>query len=192
MDDEQLLSETGRGDKAAFMELFRKYSSPLMGFISRLSGVGNEVEEQLQETMLRIWTKSPLFDPSKGKARSWMYRIAGRVVINWMKAKNARGRNLEVKASTEIEEHPDPDRMPPDEVVIRGEEVRHMMAALTKLPDDLRIALIMRHVEGLGIAEIAEIIEVPEGTVKSRIFNGLKKIRELLVKEDENARKYFL
>ncbi len=187
MDDEQLLVEAGKGRKPAFKELFQKYSSPLLGFIYRLTGGGNEAEELLQETMLRIWTRAPLFDPGKGKARAWMYRIAGRLVINWMEAKKAKGRNFEVKVP-EIMEDLAPSGCPgPDETVIRFDEARSAKAALAKLPEDLRMAVTMRHLEGLGIEEIAEIMEIPEGTVKSRIFNGLKKLRDLLGKGESDV-----
>lgn len=186
MDDEQLLTETGSGNRTAFKAIFQKYGSPLLGYIHRLARTRNDQEEILQEAMVRIWTKAGLFDSRKGRAKPWIYRIATRVTLNWLASKGVKSQNQEVMGEETLENIPASRDPQPDEMVIRLDDAKEANAALEKLPEDLRLAVTLRHLEGLSIEEIAQTMECPEGTVKSRIFHGLKKLREILGKEERH------
>lgn len=184
MDDEQLLRETGNGNKAAFRELVERYARPLFGFIRRFGGNPRDHEELVQEILLRIWTKAPLFDPARGKAKPWMFQLANRFCINRHESREYRSQSRETSDSEHLEQCVHPDQDTPEEIVVHREEAGHIVRLLERLPHDMRLAVSLRHLDHLAIEEIAEILECPAGTVKSRIFHGLKKLRELLAREE--------
>ncbi len=189
MEDEQLLKEVGTGKTAAFRELYNRYASRLLGFIRRMTGLRTQTDTEglLQEIMLRIWTKASLYDPAKGKAKPWIYKVAGRLTLNWLESKMSQTQRREVLEPELLQNLPDAGQVNPEHRAVSSMEADRALASMSRLPDDLRIAVTLRHIEGLSIEEIAEMIECPPGTVKSRIFYGLKKLREILGKEDGHA-----
>ncbi|GAB1354103.1 RNA polymerase sigma factor RpoE [Erysipelotrichia bacterium] len=182
--DEQLLLDVARGDKSAFREIYQNYSAPLYRLVKRLVGVKtSDYDEVFQEIMLRIWKNAPLFDPNKGRAKSWIYLVATRHCLNWLETKRSRCMTRE----TELHEtFPDSDKPGPEEAAFRGEEAESAVRLLDCLPEDLKLAVSLRHLDDLSIEEIAGITQVPEGTVKSRIFYGLKKLRSFFFKENSH------
>jgi RNA polymerase sigma-70 factor, ECF subfamily len=185
MTDEELLSATGKGDRRAFRELYDRQAPALLGFIRRQVGFNPSAEELFQEVMMRIWTRAPLFDPAKGRARSWMFTMAARLVLNHQQSRGVRQDRQttiidpEILAATATEPAPGPEAQ-----AMAGCETEQVRRALACLPPELRLAIELRHLEHLGIAEIAAAMDCPEGTVKSRIFLGLKRLRQLLARED--------
>lgn len=193
MNDETALQESGNGNRAAFRLLFDRYAAALLRFAQRMVGPRPESEELLQEVMLRIWSKAPLFDPARGKARTWMYQVARRTILNHLAAKSQRqaGREIPVEMLPEMAEagmgiggRAEPG---PEQIIIQREDSRQVLAGLERLPEDLKEILVLRFIEGMSVAEMAQIIECPEGTVKSRVFYGLRKLREIMNREAENA-----
>jgi len=184
MDDEQLLGATGRGDRPAFRELYRRFAPPLLGFVRRLAPSRNDHEEMLQEIMLRLWTKAALFDPARGRARAWIYTVAGRAALNWLSDHGGKRAELPVGDDPVLEMIPSSPDGHPETVCLRREAARSMGEALERLPEEMRLAVVLRHLQGLGIEEIAQILDCPEGTVKSRIFNGLQRLRGVVGKEE--------
>jgi RNA polymerase sigma-70 factor (ECF subfamily) len=187
MEDEQLLQEVGAGNRQAFRELFKRYYGPLSGFAKKMTGRKADVEEMVQEIMVRIWTRAPLFDSEKGRAKPWIYKVAGRVILNWLDLKREKEKKFEVSFPENFENRFPTSERSAEEVAVRVSEAEMVLKALARIPDDLRMAVTMRHLEGLSIEEIAEVMECPEGTAKSRIFNGLRKLREILDKEVERV-----
>lgn len=188
MNDEQLLQEIGKGSKACFRELFEKFAPPLMGFLRRFGGERCDTEELIQEIMLRIWSKAPLFDAAKGKAKPWIYGMASRLAINWRESRAGKARKTEV-LTTEFPEVPVIESDHPAELKLeREQDSRRLRSALDRLPEEFRLAVTLRHLENLSVEEIAEVMECPPGTVKSRIFYGLKKLREIMRTEEAHER----
>ncbi|MBF0409347.1 MAG: RNA polymerase sigma factor [Candidatus Riflebacteria bacterium] len=173
-----LLLEIGKGNKKSFEIFYISISGRLFGFILRYVGSSVKAEEVFQDVMFRIWVKAPLFDPEKGKAITWIFRLAGNVAKNWLDSQKLAKNSeipVDVGTSSEIFEKREAElelRNLNDGVISEKLE-----RCLSMLPEDQRMSLLLRHVEGLSIEEISEILECPEGTVKSRIFNGLKKLR---------------
>ena len=144
----------------------------------------DQTEELVQEIMLCVWEKSPRFDPQKGQAHTWIYTIATRLILNW------RNKNCQKQARSEtagndpaIENTIGPANT--EETVLQGLDAQQALKALQVLPELMRDALVLRFLEHLSTAEVAEILECPPGTVKSRIFHGLKKMRIILAKENQ-------
>jgi len=183
IEDEQLLKQIAERYKPAFKELFQRYAPVLLRMARRLAGRRFDAEEAVQEIMLRIWSRAGYFDPAKGKAKSWILKLAANVTINLTSSKIGKSAGREISDGGETAERSCSLQPDPEICVQEKYENEHVLAVLETLPDDLRQAVILRHIEGLGIEEIAEVMDCPPGTVKSRIFNGLRKLRELLGKE---------
>ncbi len=185
--DEQLLLDVGKGDRKAFNELYQSYSPPLYRLVKKML-IRNEadVDEVFQEAMLRIWKNAPLFNPARGTARSWIYVVATRHCLNWLDSKKVRtGRN----ESELSEDFCDTQQQSPEDTACRNSEAQRALGLLNRLPDEMRQMITLRHLEDLSIDEIAEITQTPAGTVKSRIFYGLKKLRSFFFKENSHEQK---
>jgi RNA polymerase sigma-70 factor (ECF subfamily) len=182
--DEQLLTEVGRGNREAFKKLYQSYSPAIYRLIKRmLSNRPAEVDEVFQEAMLRIWKNAPLFDQNKGSAKSWIYLVATRHCLNWIESKSARKKQCE----SELNEQFVDDKKPgPEETACRGSEAERAIKLLECLSPEMKTVICLRHLEDLSIDEIAEITKTPAGTVKSRIFYGLKKLRSFFFKENSH------
>lgn len=182
--DEQLLLDTARGDKKAFRELYQVYSPAIYRLIKRmLAGKRADCDEVFQEAMLRIWKNSPLFNPDKGRAKSWIYLVATRHCLNCLESKSSRNKNRETELNETFNDH---KNMGPEETAVRNDDARHAINLLDCLPDEMKQVITLRHLEDLSIDEIAEITQTPAGTVKSRIFYGLKKLRSFFFKENSH------
>ncbi|PKL46312.1 MAG: hypothetical protein CVV42_16830 [Candidatus Riflebacteria bacterium HGW-Riflebacteria-2] len=184
--DEQLLLDTARGDKSAFREIYQNWSPAVYRLVKRMiAAKSDDYDEVFQEAMLRIWKNAPLFDPAKGRAKSWIYLVATRHCLNWLESKHARQQTKEA-----VLDDAAPDTgIGPEEKAARNEDARRAIELLDRLPDDLKQVVALRHLEDLSIDEIAEITQVPAGTVKSRIFYGLKKLRNFFFKENSDEKK---
>jgi RNA polymerase sigma-70 factor (ECF subfamily) len=180
--EEQLLLDIARGDKKAFRELYQLYAPALYRLTRRLTAnSGADCDEVFQEAMLRIWKKAALFDSAKGKAKSWIYLVATRHCLNAIAEKSSRNK----KNESELNLTKSCDSAPgPEQKALENEDIRRLIGLLDRLPEDMKQVIVLRHIEHLGIEEISQIIDIPPGTVKSRIFYGLKKLRSFFFKEN--------
>ena len=182
--DEQLLTEVGRGDRKAFQELYQRYSPAIYRLIKRmLCNRPAEIDEVFQEAMLRVWKNAPLFDATKGKAKSWIYLVATRHCLNWIESKSARKKQCESELNDQFVDDKQPG---PEETACRASEAERVIKMLEYLPEEMKTVISLRHLEDLSIDEIAEITKTPTGTDKSRIFYGLKKLRSFFFKENSH------
>ncbi|MBU1106201.1 MAG: RNA polymerase sigma factor [Candidatus Riflebacteria bacterium] len=185
--DEQLLLELARGDKSAFREIYQTWSPAIYRLVKRMiAAKSDDYDEVFQEVMLRIWKNAPLYDSAKGRAKGWIYLVATRHCLNWLESKSTR---CKARESELDESAPDVDKPGPEEIAARNEDAKRAVELLNHLPDDLKQVITLRHLEDLSIDEIAEIAQVPAGTVKSRIFYGLKKLRSFFFKENSHEEK---
>ncbi len=180
--DEQLLYAIARGNKKAFKELYQTWAPAIYRLVKRmLAGKNADCDEIFQEAMLRIWQKAALFDPAKGKAKSWIYLVATRHCLNWLNSKSCHNKSNET--DYELNKHESHD-LSPEEAAFNKEESKRALELLACLPDEMQQVITLRHLEDLSIDEIAQITQTPAGTVKSRIFYGLKKLRSFFFKEN--------
>lgn len=129
-----------------------------------------EADEVVQETLVRAWRKQHQFDPSRGSERSWLFGIARNVVID---RHRARQRHLRVLPATA------PEAAGEDEVE-RAVEASHVRDALRSLSDEHRAVIVETYYRGSSVREAAHRLGVPEGTVKSRLYYGLRALRREL------------
>lgn len=184
--DEELVARAQMGDKRAFDLLVVKYQQKVANLIARYLRDSSEVLDVTQDAFLKAYRALPRF---RGESAfyTWLYRIAINTVKNHLVAQGRRppGDDLEAEVAEQMDmggrlrEHATPERE-----LLTDEIARTVQAALDDLPDDLRTAIVLREIEGMSYEEIADAMECPIGTVRSRIFRAReaidKRLRPLL------------
>lgn len=173
--DAQLLKEIAAGDRAAFTTLYRRYHRRLFAFIYRRLDDQEAAEDVLQEVMFEVWKKAGSF-AGRSKPSTWLFGIARYKTLNALRA-YARPSAPE----EEMAEFADESAGPEDRAAARSEQ-EVVQAALGRLGPEHREVLEMAYYEELSLAEIAEIVGVPPGTVKSRLFHARQQLKSLLTR----------
>lgn len=156
--------------------LHDEYAGPLHAFARRRLGSREAAEEVVQDTLLRAWRHRDRFDPDRSSEVTWLFAIARNLVIDRLRRRSARPMAVE----EEVDEHLD-DRVAVDRgddlEVDRLLETWQLAQALAGLSDKHLEAIVLCHYRGHSVAEAAALLEVPEGTVKSRVYYGLRALR---------------
>ena len=184
--DHELVSMVQEGDKRAFDLLVLKYQQKVASLISRYIRDSTEVMDVTQEAFLKAYRALPGF---RGESAfyTWLYRIAINTVKNHLVAQGRRPPGDDVEA--EVAEQMDMGNRlrefgTPENHLLTEEIARTVQEALDELPTDLRTAIVLREFEGLSYEEIANAMDCPIGTVRSRIFRAReaidKRLRPLL------------
>lgn len=169
MGEEDLMRRIGQGDAQAFEQLYELYKKPIANLLYRLCFDRVLVDDLLQEVFVRIWRAAGNF---RGQSRvsTFIFRVAYNVYIN-------EARKHKEKVGEEL--HRETHEQPHDDLV-RDELQAKVREALQQLPEHERVVLIMSEYNGLKYQEIAEVLDIPVGTVKSRIFSALNRLRDHL------------
>ncbi|MDP4094729.1 MAG: sigma-70 family RNA polymerase sigma factor [Bacillota bacterium] len=164
------------GDRNALAEILYDNYSFTYKFLVKLTYNSTLAEDLTQETMLRAIEKIHLYSPEKSKFSTWLLTIAQNIYVDYTR-KHKYEQNYE-----NIED------LIPALYSIKGEQndsIRSMLEALKNIPGDTRIPIVLKHYYGYSYEEIASIMSIPPGTVKSRIHNGISLLRKEL-EPDEN------
>ena len=171
-----VLSAVARGDREAFANLYDLVTPPVFGLIRRLVRDPSQSEEVTQEVMLEIWRNAARYDPGQGSAIGWILTIARRRAIDRVRSEQASRNRVEKVAPTQIErEH---DHV--SEEVLRSSDRSAVSLALAGLGALQREAIELAFFGGLTQSEIAGRLEVPLGTIKTRIRDGMLRLQETL------------
>lgn len=183
--DEDLLGRFCRGQTEAFGVLVRRYERELHGYLRRYLGDGNLAEDVFQNTFLQLYLKSNQYEPGR-PVRPWLYTIATHQAIDALR-RNARHQVLSLEQKREDSGNGE-IRSLLDGLESRGpapldnlsaqERKERVRASVDRLPDFLREVVILAYYQGLKYREIAEILDIPVGTVKSRLHAALNKLQE--------------
>ena len=178
--DEELIRATAAGRGEAFDELLARHGKPAFVFINRLLAGRHEAEDLLQETFMRVVQHASEFRAG-APFKPWLYTIARNVAYNALK-KTGRREGLEVK--TDLSDWEPAARghaaLDPSIRLEQDEQKRRLLGALERLPQAHREILVLTIFEGFSYDEAAEITGDPVGTLRSRVFHALKKLREIL------------
>ncbi len=158
-------------DHRAFQEIFAKYGPRVKGYLIKHGADNASAEELVQETMLTVWRKAALFDSNRGSVDSWVYTIARNLRIDRLRKE---------KVWQELpEEHNEKasDEIPVDEAISQNQIIEKIRSVLRELPDEQKEILELSYLKGLSQSEISARLELPLGTVKSRMRLAYKKIR---------------
>jgi RNA polymerase sigma-70 factor (ECF subfamily) len=170
-DDATLVEHCRRGNRSACAELVTRYQKPVFNAALRLLRNPEDARDAAQSTFLKAFEHLADYDPSF-KFYSWLYRIAINESLNALKARKPR---LEVSGA-EPDEGPGPDRF-----AEATEAHRAIEDALMRLTPELRAVVVLRHITQLSYHDMADILEVPEKTVKSRLYSARQLLREQLL-----------
>ena len=173
LDDAALMLRVRNGDPAAFSTVMKTYEKKVLNFFIRL-GVQYDAEDLTQQTFLRLYRYRDRYEP-KAKVSTFLFLMARQVWIDELRKRNRRKKLVESLAK---ETAGDVARSAADEVAATG--TTDLQQALTTLPENISIVIELGVYQELPYSEIAKILDIPEGTVKSRMFNALAQLRRLL------------
>jgi RNA polymerase sigma-70 factor (ECF subfamily) len=176
--DKELVRRVKKGDKQAFDLLFSRYQHKILNLVSRYLRDQQDVEDVTQEAFIKAFRALPRF---RGESAfyTWLYRIAINTAKNHLVARSRRPPGVDVDIDdAEFMDGTDVLRESesPEAVLSRDELAEVINATLSELPDDLRSAVTLREFDGLTYEQIAEIMDCPVGTVRSRIFRAREAI----------------
>jgi RNA polymerase sigma-70 factor, ECF subfamily len=172
----ELLVKVARGNRDAFSDLYDALSGPVFGLVRRILRDRGMSEEVTQEVFVEAWRNAPRFDPSRGSGAGWILTMAHRRAVDRVRSEqSARDRIARLVPSQTERPH---DAV--EESAIRMAEMGAIRAALATLSDAQRQAIELAYYGGLTQAQIAEALAIPVGTIKTRIRDGMLKLREQL------------
>lgn len=176
IDVEQCLVRAAAGDERAFAELYDATAPRVFGLVLRILVDRAQAEEVTQEIYLEAWRGAARFDPNRGAAISWLLQIAHARAVDRVRSSQAQ-RNRDERIGVRD------TAVPIDEVAERAEtsiESARARRALTELSEPQREAIELAYFGGLTQTEIAERLGAPLGTVKTRMRDGMRRLREIL------------
>jgi RNA polymerase sigma-70 factor (ECF subfamily) len=180
--DQQLVQRVQKGDRSAFDLLVLKYQHRVLKLVSRFVNNTAEAEDVAQDAFLKAYRALPSF---RGESAfyTWLYRIAINTAKNSLVANRRRpvDFDLDLQDPDQFDRHARLKEVDTPERVLLTEEIRQVVeGAMEQLPEDLRTAIVLRELDGLSYEEIAEAMDCPVGTVRSRIFRAREAIDKRL------------
>jgi RNA polymerase sigma-70 factor, ECF subfamily len=174
--DAQLVTSIARYSEVALAEVYRRHGGAVFGLARRVLNNAAEAEDVTQEVFLRLWNQPDRFDPARGSLRSFLLAQSHARAVDSVRSLNARRR----RESKDARHTPTADYDMQHEVwdLALADQVAKALGAL---PEEERRAIEMAYFEGRTYVEVAQLLDQPEGTVKSRIRNGMRRMRALLV-----------
>lgn len=183
--DEELLAKFQSGQREAFGALVHRYQGELFGYLRRYLGDHALAEDVVQNTFLQVFLKIAQYEPGRA-ARPWLYTIATHQAIDALRRQGRHQllsidqdrRNADNASLPQLMNLLESRQPSPFEHVEMEERKELVRAGVDRLPDFLRQVLILAYYQGLKYSDIAEIVGIPVGTVKSRLHSALVKLQE--------------
>ncbi len=161
-------------DQQAFAQLFDHFAPRVKSFMMRKGSNADQAEDLVQEAMIMVWSKAALFHTDRGSVSTWIFTIARNLRID-------RLRREKSQLYTDLEDFDAPDgRTGAEDALGRLQEDNHVSRALQQIPADQRQLLILSFVDDVPQSEIALRLNIPLGTVKSRMRLGYQRLRKIL------------
>ncbi len=181
---EDLMAKTAAGDEFAFEILVRRHQISILNLVYRYVGDRTKARDLAQEVFLRVWRAANRYEP-KAKFTTWIYSITANLCLNELKSVKGKkwvqlATEDEERKSTDYETHSDVSPSPED-LLLAEERSRQVSEALQTLPENQRMALILKRYEDLSYDEIAKIIGCSVSAVESLVVRAKKNIHEKLI-----------
>jgi RNA polymerase sigma-70 factor (ECF subfamily) len=173
LSDEALVALAARSEQAALAELYDRYGRTAYGLALRVLRDQTLAEDAVQEAFLAVWRTASRFVPERGKASTWILTLVHRRAVDAVRHEQRR-------RADSLERAPEPAADGVEEDAWLRLQRERVQAALRNLPDAQREALELAYYGGFSQSELAERLGLPLGTIKSRMFGGLSRLRELL------------
>ncbi|MEM7326224.1 MAG: sigma-70 family RNA polymerase sigma factor [Actinomycetota bacterium] len=176
---ETTLGRVAAGDEQAFARFYDLTSSVVFGVALRVLGNQAMAEEVTQEVFVELWRIAPRYDRSKGSPQAWAATVAHRRAVDRVRSEQAsRSRDAAERSKRRAAEEPGVDAV--GDVVVTRIDQERVSAALDQLPEPQRVAVTMAYYGGHTYRQVADLLHEPEGTIKSRIRDGLTRLRQLM------------
>lgn len=178
--EKRLIKKVKKGDQQAFAELVDRYKNGVFAICFRMVGNTQEAEDLSQEAFIRAYNHIDQYDHER-KFSTWLFRIATNLSIDFL-----RRRKTSVSLDTVVPGTeglslntilPDNGELP-DEQMVRRENEEMVQSEIKKLPEKYRSAVVLKYIEDLSLKEISDIMDIPVGTVKTRIHRGREMLRK--------------
>lgn len=187
--EKRLIKKVKKGDHQAFADLVDRYKNSVYSICLRMVGNRQEAEDLSQEAFIRAYNNISKFDSDR-KFSTWLFRIATNLSIDSLRRKKPSvSLDAEIPGTEGLALNTllPGNTVPPDEQIIKAETEQWIQKEIGTLPDKYRSAVILKYVEDLSLREISEIMNLPVGTVKTRVHRGREMLRKNL-KESRGGR----
>jgi RNA polymerase sigma factor (sigma-70 family) len=174
--DKEVCERLVGGDEAALGELYDEFSPLVYGLAARVTRDWAAAEDITQEVFVRVWENPQAFDPARGTWRGWLGTMTHRRAVDWVRRSAARRRRTADEATPIAA----PD---PEETAVAGSVAKSVQAAVDDLPAAQREAIRLAYFDGQTYRQVAETLGIPEGTAKSRLWQGLRRLAARLQAE---------
>jgi RNA polymerase sigma-70 factor (ECF subfamily) len=182
--DVQTMLRVQKGSKEAFEELMHKYYPRILNFIYRFVGHKNTAEDLTQEVFMRVYKNAWKYK-AKSKFQTWIYTIAKNVALNELRRKNQVAFSLDEPVRGEKSQFQKESKISktarPDEEILQKERALRIRSAIQKLPENQRIALILRRYDEFSYSQIAMTLKVSDKAVKSLLSRAKQNLKKRLV-----------
>lgn len=181
--NELLLRRAQKGDAAAFEQLVTPHENLIWRVCYHYTGHTEDARDCAQDAMLKAWRSIAAFRQDCA-LETWLYRIAATCCLDFLRRKKRRAAESTDQLAEAGFDPPDPSPQP-EELALQKDDKRQLRQALDQLPEDMRTCLILSAMEGLKYDEIAQVMNVAPGTVKSRINRARMKLAQILASQAE-------
>lgn len=173
------ITRIAAGDADALAELYDRHARAVFSLVFRIASEQADAEDVVQEVFAQVWAQASRYDQKRGAVGAWLLTIARTRAIDRVRAIRAQPDASQLPRGQAYLELPDPT-VGQEAALLTAEQLRHVRKALTRLPTLQRLAIELAYYGGLTQAQIAEQLEQPLGTIKTRIRLGLLKLRDVL------------
>jgi RNA polymerase sigma-70 factor, ECF subfamily len=179
-EDSRLMSRMAQGDKAAFAEIYDRFSRPLYATALRVVNDATEAQDIVHDAFIALWEKAASFDTNRGSPFAWAVTLVRNRAIDRVRMRRRRSELLADSAPADLGYEENAPGSGADETAALGDQAHVVRAAVATLPVEQKRALELAFFSGLTQQQIAEQLREPLGTVKARIRRGLLKLRDSL------------
>ena len=176
LEDRQLIQRVSQGDKMALEELYTRYSTPVFSLARYMLRHEALAEEATQDIFLNVWLKASSYKPDRGEPRAWLMSVAHHKVIDIIRSRRRYIAMSDPKDYETLDLLPSARKATEEEAVLNleGERIRK---ALDTLPDAQRAVIVLAYYEGYSQSEMAQKLDQPLGTIKTRVRLAMQKLR---------------
>jgi RNA polymerase sigma factor (sigma-70 family) len=174
--DKEVCERLTAGDEAALGELYDEFSPLVYGLAARVTRDWAAAEDITQEVFVRVWEAPQAFDPARGTWMGWLCTMTHRRAVDWVRRSAARHRHSAAAAPPVAA----PD---PEETAVAGSVAKSVQVAVNDLPEAQREVIRLAYFDGQTYRQVAETLGIPEGTAKSRLWTGLRRLADRMQAE---------
>ncbi len=178
-DDGELIARCLDGHRSAFDDLVSRHHRQIYNMVYRMLGSAEDAADVTQDTFLRAYTRLHTFRLGNSFL-AWVRAIASNLCVDHLRRRRSSIVSLDERLESGQQHADEAPGSSPAEQVLMAEDSRRVLAALQQLPERQRAVLVLRHIEGMKLNEIAETLRMPVGTVKTMLFRGRAAIRDIV------------